>query len=86
MLTHEQARQTGNAALTVTHNGPVSRKIFNAAMGIKEIIQRVVDHPASVEDLTRLANSLIAESERVAAMEAALLTPGLPPKHIKEHV
>lgn len=65
------ARKTGNAGWTGP-DGPMSRKLFSRAVALKEIAQRIVDHPAVVEDLHRQANMLIRESERLAEMETKL--------------
>lgn len=66
----ETARKTGNQAFTIP-DGPMSRSVFDAAMRIKETVSRIIDHPGVVEDLTSASNVLIAESERIAALETA---------------
>ncbi|MBU1611666.1 MAG: hypothetical protein KKC99_07460 [Proteobacteria bacterium] len=66
------ARQTKNMSYRAP-DGPRSRKIWNSALLIKEVIERIVDHPAAVEELTHVANVLIAESELVAEMESTAL-------------
>jgi hypothetical protein len=71
-MQNQDMRQTGNRAPSIP-DGPRSRKIYHTALGIKEIAARIVDHPAAVEELTRAANVLLAESAAVAELETNIM-------------
>ncbi|MBC15435.1 MAG: hypothetical protein CL942_00125 [Desulfovibrio sp.] len=56
--------------------GPISRKMFRTGVELKVIADRLVDHPASTDELVQLGNELIANAQQVEGLETAKIIGG----------